>query len=82
MRQLRKVGHAESVLCFTAILQTPFCMRGLTIQNRVFYEWKQKILDGHLPVIPQPRFLHYGFRQPLALSMRKKKRLKAFPSLS
>ena len=28
----------------TAILQTPFCMRGFTIhdQNRVFYEWKQK----------------------------------------
>ena len=28
----------------TAILWTPFCMRGLTIQNRVFYEWKQKNL--------------------------------------
>ena len=32
----------------------------------------KKILDGHLPVIPQPRFLHHGFRQPLALCMRKK----------
>ena len=28
----------------TAILKTPFCMRGLTIQNRVLYEWKQKNL--------------------------------------
>ena len=26
----------------TAILQTPFCMRCFTIQNHVFYEWKQK----------------------------------------
>ena len=32
----------------------------------------KKILDGHLPVIPRPRFLHHGFRQPLALCMRKK----------
>ena len=47
-------------------------MRGLTIQKRVFYEWKQKILEGHLPVIPRPRFLHHGFRQPLPLCMRKK----------
>ena len=61
----------------------PFCMRGLIIQNRVFYEWNQKkILDGHLPVIPRPRHLHHGFRQPLALCMRKKKRRKAFPSVS
>ena len=34
---------------------------------------------GHLPVIPRPRFLHRGFRQPLALCMRKKKNVeKAF----
>ena len=37
----------------------------------------KKILDGHLPVIPRPRFLHHGFRQPLALYMKKKKRRKA-----
>ena len=33
----------------------------------------KKILNGHLPVIPRPRFLHHGFRQPLALCMRKKR---------
>ena len=42
----------------------------------------KKILDGHLPVIPRAQFLHHGFRQPLALCMRKKKRRKAFPSPS
>ena len=37
----------------------------------------KKILVGHLPVIPRPRFLHHGFRQPLALCMRKKKTSKS-----
>ena len=37
------VHDDEKILTLgTGILQTPFCMRGLTIQNRVFYEWKQK----------------------------------------
>ena len=38
----------------------------------------KKILDGQLPVIPRPRFLHHGFRQPLALCMRKKNVEKPF----
>ena len=39
-------GSALTILpaSITAILWTPFCMRGLTIRNRVFYEWKQKNL--------------------------------------
>ena len=38
----------------------------------------KRILDGHLPMIPRPRFLHHGFRQPIALCMRKKKTSKSF----
>ena len=39
----------------------------------------KKILDGHLPVIPRPRFLHHGFRKPLTLCMRKENVEKPFP---
>ena len=48
-------------------------------ETACFMNENKKILDGHLPMIPQPRFLHHGFRQPLALCMRKKNFKKPFP---
>ena len=44
----------------------------LPFRTACFMNGNKKIFDGHLPVIPRPRFLHHGFRQPLALCMRKK----------
>ena len=50
----------------------PFVCAVLPFRTACFMDGNKKILDGHLPVIPRPRFLHHGFRQPLALCMRKK----------
>ena len=60
----------------------PFVCAVGPFRTACFMNGNKKNLGWHLPVIPQPRFLHHGFRQPLALCMRKKKRRKAFPSLS
>ena len=81
--QLSSSKFLDFSLCFHSdSLDTLLYARFDHSEPRVLWMETKKILDWHLPVIPQPRFLHHGFRQPLALCMRKKKRQKAFPSLS
>ena len=52
----------------------PFVCAVLPFRTACFMNGNKKILDGHLPGIPQRRFLHHGFRQPLALCVRKEKK--------
>ena len=66
----------------TAILQTPFCMCGLTIQNRVFYEWKQKNLGWAPSCDPTTTILAPWLSATPCSMYEKKKCRKAFPSLS
>ena len=56
----------------------PFVCAVWPFRTACFMNGNKKILDGHLPVTPRPRFLHNGFRQPLALCMRKKNLEKPF----
>ena len=57
----------------------PFVCAVWPFRTACFMNENKKILDGHLPVIPRPRFMHHGFRQPFAVCMRNKRRRKAFP---
>ena len=50
----------------------PFVCAVWPFRTACFMNENKKMLDGNLPVIPRPRFLHHGFRQPLATCMRKK----------
>ena len=56
-------------------------MRGLTIQNRVFYEWKQKNLGWAPSRDPTTTILASWLSATPCSMYEKKKRRKAFPSL-
>ena len=71
--------HFECVQISQRFSRHPFVCAVWPFRTACFMNENKKILDGHLSVIPRPRFLHHGFRQPLALCMSKKNVENPFP---
>ena len=74
-----KLWLVQACLAHSDSLDTLLYARFDHSEPRVLWMEGKKILDGHLPVIPRPRFLHHGFWLPLALCMRRKDVEKRFP---
>ena len=65
--------------CTQRFSRHPFVCAVWPFRTASFMNENKKILAGHLPVIPRPRFFHHGFRQPFALCIRNKNVEKPFP---